>query len=273
MDRRVLAVGALVLVVFLSGCTVFGGGSDIDDEDLLQDADYEWNTTVNASITLDPAPLLSLSSDRYRAVIDIDGEETLDVHRERTFRGDDSLSIEALQFRFANGTIVNATHDGLGAVEESDYTEIQLPGATGQVAFTAEWGGSRWGDYGRSFRMPTYADGSYEVVLPEGARTGIPLLSRVAPSADERTVDDNQMTLYWEEPDSSRLSVRYYLLRDVYIVGTLVAIGGLVGIAGSIYYYRQIQRAKKVREEIGLDVEEELEDEDFGDDGPPPGMR
>lgn len=271
MNRRALAIGGLVLLVFLSGCTVFGGGGgEIDDDELQESADYEWNTSATASFNLTPAPLLSLSSDRYQAVIAVENE-TLSLHRERTFRGDDSVAIEALQFRFVNGTIVNATHSNLTAVEESEYTEIQMPADNGTVAYTARWSGSNWGTYGRSWRIPTFADGSYEVHLPEGGRTGIPLLSRVSPGPDATAVEDGRMTLTWDEPDRSRLSVRYYLIRDVYIVGGLVAIGLVVGSIGALYYYRQIQRARRVRDEIGLDIEEP--DDDFGNDGPPPGMR
>lgn len=271
MNRRALALSGLALLVFLSGCTFFGSsGGEIDDSDLLQEADYEWNTSANATFDLTPAPLLSLSSDRYRAVIEVEND-TLQIHRERTFRGDTSVEVEALQFRFPNGTVVNATHSNLTAVEESDYTEIRLPSEEGTVAYTARWGGSNWGTYGRSWTIPTFAEGSYEVHLPEGGRTGIPLLSRVAPSPDATAMENNRMILAWEEPDRSRLSVRYYLVRDLYIVGGLAAIGLLVGVVGTAYYYRQIKRAKRVREQIGIDVDEP--DDEFGNDGPPPGMR
>jgi hypothetical protein len=42
-------------------------------------------------------------------------------------------------------------------------------------------------------------------------------------------------------------------------------------VVGGLYYYRQIRSLRQQREEIGLDVE--TEDDDLGDDGPPPGMR
>lgn len=271
MNRRALAVGALVLVVFLSGCTFFGSGGEIDQEDLTQNATYDWEPNATASYNLSETSLLSLSSDRYQAVIQLEEQDRLEVYRERTFRGDTSLEVEALQFQFTNGTVVDATHPNLTAVEESDYTEIHLPAENGTVAFTARWGQSTWGTYGRSFRVPTFVDGSHQVTLPEGGRTGIPLLSRVTPSSDNATVVEDRLTHYWGEPDSSRIAVRYYQLRDLYILGGLVAIVGAIGIGGIVYYYRQIRRAQKQREDIGLDVD--YDDDDFGGDGPPPGMR
>lgn len=269
MNRRLLALGALVLLVALSGCSVFGGGGEIDEDELTADAEYDWETNATATYTISESALLSLSSDNYQAVIAVHNNSSVDVHRERTFRGDDAVSIRSLQFRFTNGTVVNATHDNLTAIEKSDHTEIQLPAENGSVGYTANWGGGSWGGYGRSWSTPTVVDGSHAVTLPDGGRVGIPFLSRVTPSEDETTVADNRMTIYWEEPDAGRIAVRYYLVRDVYILGTLIVIVTAIGVAGTVYYYRQIQRAKRMRKEVGFDIQD---DDDFGRDGPPPGM-
>lgn len=268
MNRRLLALGALVLLVTLSGCSVFGGGGEIDEGELTAEAEYEWETNATATYTLSESALLSLSSDNYKAVIDV-RNDTLEVHRERTFRGDDSLSIRSLQYRFPNGTVVNAAHANLTAVEKSDHTEIQLPAENGTVAYTANWGGGSWGGYGRSWSTPTFVDGSHAVTLPDGGRVGIPFASRVTPAEDRRTVADNRMTIYWEEPDSGSIAVRYYLVRDVYILGTLIVLVIAVGVVGTVYYYRQIRRAQRLRKEVGFDIQDE---DDFGRDEPPPGM-
>lgn len=270
MNRRGLALLALVVMVSLSGCSVFGGGGEIDEDELTEPATYDWETNATAAYTITEAALLSLSSDSYQAVIQVEEEDTLQVHRERTFRGDDAVSLRSLQFRFPNGTVVNATHANLTAIEESDYTEIHLPASNGTVAFTASWGASSWGGYGRSWSTPTYVDGSYSITLPEGARVGIPFLSRVTPGDYESTVENDTMTLYWEEPDSSRIAVRYYLVRDLYILGTIVAIVSTVGFVGSVYYYRKIREARKLRQEVGFDIK--TEDDDLDDNRPPPGM-
>lgn len=272
MKRRLLAVSALAFVLVLSGCTVFGGSSEIDEGDLLDEAEYEWETNATATFFLDEAPLLSLSSDRYQAVVQVEGNESVTIHRDRTFRGDDSVAIRALQFRFPNGTVVNATHQNLTAVEHSDTTEISLPAENGTVAYTAEWGASSWGSYGRTWRTPTFVEGSYAVNLPEGARVGIPFLSRVVPGGSERTVENDRTRIFWEDPDSSTILIRYYLTRDLYLLGTIVTIIGTIGIVGTVYYYRQIKRARKKRQNVGFDIPDD-EDDSFGGDGPPPGFR
>ena len=255
--RRLLAVAGLALLVFLAGCSVFGGG-EIDEEDLLGEQDYDWS--ANATATYD----LSVSSSSYTAVLRVENRSTLEIHRSNVFTGDDAVSIEALQFQFQNGTVVNATHTGLNATEGSDETVIGLPAEDGKVAWTASRSGKQWS-------TPVFVDGSHQVHLPESTRVGVPFLSQTSPSADRSTVEDDQMTLFWEEPDSSSISIRYYLVRDLYIFGA-IAIGGLViGVGGSVYYVRQIREAQQKREEVGLDID--YDDDDFGDGGPPPGMR
>lgn len=258
MNRRRLALLAVVAVVFLSGCGLFGGG-EIDEEDLVGEQDYNWDSNATTSVDL------GVSSNAYGAVIDVEGQDSLDVYVESTFRGESSVTIEALQFQFENGTIVNATHPGLTAIEGSDATTIELPAENGSVAYTAPRGG-------KSYASPVFADGDYEVVLPERARVGIWGLSRTSPSADETVLEDDRMRLYWEEFErGDTLVVRYYLVRDLYLFGGLMALAISLGIGGFTYYYRQIRRAKKKREDVGLDVD--MEDDDVGDDGPPPGMR
>lgn len=272
-DRRVLAVGGLVLVLFLSGCIGFGGSGEIDEEELTTDAEYDWDTDATASYNVTTTSLLSFSSNSYQAVITVENRSTLSIHRSTLFRGDRSVSIEGLQFRFPNGTVVDATHENLTAIEGSDETEIQLPAENGTVGYTADWGGTTraWGGSPRTWRVQTPVEGSHEVVMPDGARTDIPLLSLTSPGGHETSVENNRAHIYWEDLDSSSVTVRYYLVRDLYLFGGLFLVAGLVGVAGAVYYYRGIQRAREKREEVGLDIEQD--DDDFGDDGPPPGVR
>lgn len=259
MNRKRLALLAVVAAVFLSGCGIFGGGGEISDDDLLEEQEYRWDSNATATYDLD------VSSDSYTAVLNLTNREELKINTESAIQGDQSVGIEALQFQFRNGTVVNATHQNLTAREGSDATTIELPAENGTVGFTAPRNGKSWS-------TPTFVTGDYLVYLPESARVGIPLLSRATPGADEQTLDGDQMTLYWEEiEEDETLSVRYYLVRDLYLFGGLFALAVSVGIGGFTYYYRQIRRAKKKREDVGLDVE--VEDDDVGDDGPPPGMR
>jgi len=256
IDRRVLAVGALVAVVLLSGC--LGGGGEIDEDELTGDAEYNWDTDANATYDVTTASLLSFSSNDYQAVIGVENRSTLSLHRSTLLRGDQPISIEALQFRFPNGTVVDASHGNLTAVEGSGETEIRLPAENGTVGYTANWGGATraWGGSPRTLRLQTPVEGSHEVIMPDSARTDIPLLSLTSPGGHETTVEDNRPHLYWEDLDSGSITVRYYLVRDLFLFGGLFALAGLVSIGGAVYYYRGIQRAREKREEVGLDVEQ-----------------
>lgn len=256
MNRRAFALGAVVVLVFLSGCSAFGGG-EIDEDDLLGEQEYDWN--ANATATYD----LSVSSEAYTAVIEVDNQTTFTVYRSTAFRGDQSLSIETLRFQFENGTVVNATHSNLTATEKSEETELGLPAANGTVAWTSPRSGKQWS-------TPVFVEASHQVRLPESTRVGIPFLSQTSPSADRSTVEDDQMTLFWEEPDGD-ISVRYYLVRDLYIFGSIAFIALILGGGGIIYYLREIREAQQKRQEVGLEVEQDSDD--IGDDGPPPGMR
>lgn len=257
MNRRRLALLALVAAVFISGCGIFGGG-EISEDDLLEDQEYNWD--VNATATFD----LDVSSSAYTAVVEVENQSELEIHRESWIRGDRSIGIEALQFRFANGTVVNASHRGLTAIEGSDETTIELPAGNGTVGYTASRNGKSWS-------VPTPVSGTHRLDLPESTRVGIPLLSRTSPSTDDSVVEDDQMTLYWDEIDrGDTIAVRYYLVRDLWLFGGLFALSMSLLVGGVTYYYRQIRRAKKKREEVGLDIDY---DDDTGDDGPPPGMR
>lgn len=258
MNRRHRALLAVAAAVFLAGCGFFGGG-EIDQSALTSDQEYDWESNATASIDL------GVSSNTYTAVVNVSEQSSLSVYREDTFRGESSVPIEALQFRFSNGTVVNATHSGLTASQGSDETTVELPAENGSVAFTAPREGKSWAS-------PAFIGGEYELHLPEGTRVGLWGLSRTTPDPDETVVEDDRMTIYWEGVErGDPLSVRYYLVRDLYLFGGVGAVALSLGVGGLVYYYRQIRRARSKREEVGLDVE--TEDDDIGDDGPPPGMR
>ncbi|SDK08006.1 hypothetical protein SAMN05216226_1177 [Halovenus aranensis] len=257
MNRRVLAIVALAALVFLSGCSILGGGGEIDEDDLLGDQEYDWNTTANATYDL------SVSSDSFAAVVAAQNRSSIAVSQSTAFRGDQSVSVADLKFQFVNGTVVNATHPGLTAEKGSDETEIQLPARNGTVAWVESRSGKQWS-------VPVVAEGSHEVRLSNSSRVGIPLLSRTSPDPDESSVENDQMTLYYDDIDGGSIAVRYYLVRDLYLFGGIGAVALLVGGGGAIYYLRGVRAAQTKREEVGLDVET---DDDPGDDGPPPGMR
>lgn len=274
MNRRhLLAVAGLLVLVALAGCSVLTGSGEIDDEDLLEERTYDWETNATASYNVTTSSLLSFSSNRYEGVIRVENRSRLSLDRSTLFRGDRPVSLEALQFRFTNGTVVNATHDNLTAVRDSDETEIELPDTYGQVGYTATWGSATTalGGSPRRWSINTAVEGSHEVRMPEGSRTALPFLSRTSPGGHNTTVEDDRAVIRWgEDFDSSSIAVRYYLSRDLWLFGSILLIASLVALGGSLYYYRAIQRARKQREEYGLDIN--YDDDEF-DDGPPPGMR
>jgi len=249
MNRRYLALCALGLVVVLTGCLGGGGPSD---EELNQNATYDWNTTANGT--------LWISADSYKSVYRIDNRTHFSVYQRDAFNNRNPLPIRALKFRYPNGTVVNATAFEVNT--NDDRTRMKLPNRDGRLAFTAE-------KNGKSVRTPTFADGSYEVVLPRSTNVGIPLLSRVNPGGYERDRVDGRVHLRWSDADSDTLLVEYYLDRDILIFGGFFGLLLLVAVGGSAYYWRQIRTLEKRREEVGLDVEDE---DDPRDQGPPPGM-
>jgi len=261
MRRRVLALCGLALLVFLAGCS-FGGG-EIPEDELTGEADYDWETDANASFTLQDSERFSFASETYAAVIDVGNQSSLGVYQVGTIQGESAIQIEALQFRYPNGTVVNATHGNLTAVQGSDSTELRLPAANGTVGYTSARDGKRW-------VTPAYVDGEYEVTLPAGGRVGLPLLSRAVPGGYETSVADNRMTVRWDDPDRDQVVVRYYLVQDLYLLGGIAGFAAVVALGGLLYYYRSIRAARQKREDVGLDVE--MDDDEFGDD-PPPGMR
>jgi len=142
---------------------------------------------------------------------------------------------------------------------------VTLPQAGGQLGFTANR------PKAKEFSTPTFVDGSHsvEVTLPPGARVGVPLLSQVRPGASDKRVEDNRMTVRWNDTGSS-IHLRFYLARDLLIFGGIAGVLALVGIGGAVYYFRQIKVLERRREEIAPDVD--TEDDDLDDGGPPPGM-
>ncbi len=273
-NKRLLALAGLAFLVFLAGCSVLTGSGEIDQDDLLEDAEYDWDRNATASYDVTTSSLLSFSSNRYQSVVHLENQSTLVLDRSTLFRGDRPVSVEALQFQFTNGTVVNATHPGLTAVRGSDETEIDVPAPNGSVGYTATWGSSTTalGGSPRQWRVNTPVEGSHEVRMPNGSRTDLPFLSRTAPGSHETTVEDDRAVIRWgDDFDSSSIVVRYYLARDLWLFGGLFIIGSTLAIGGVLYYRRAIQRARKKREEVGLDVE--YEEDDSSNDGPPPGMR
>ncbi|PSP82960.1 hypothetical protein BRC83_07930 [Halobacteriales archaeon QS_1_68_17] len=250
--RGLAALGLLAVLVGLAGCSTILGPGEPNQERLNEPAEYDWETDATASI--------NVSRSSYTAVYRINGS-TMQVYRTDGLGTENPLSLTGLKFRYPNGTVVNAS--ALEVSKTRKRTVLEFPTEEGQVAFTAP-------RQGKTFATPVFVTGTYEVTLPPGARVGVPLLSQVRPGGYRTDVQNDRMTIRWNEVETNSLSVRYYLARDLWLFGGLVALAFVVGAGGVAYYVRQIRELERRREEVGLDVD--TEDDDLGG-GPPPGMR
>jgi len=263
MQRRHLALLSVLALVALAGCTGIFGPEEVDSEKLNENASYDWDTEANASITLNRTS--------YRAVYRLPNNSSFTIYNRDDLGREESVPVSALRFRFDNGTVISPANTSLSAQRTGRSTVINLPNnSSGQVAYSAP-------RQGKSFSTPAYLQGeNYTVTLPPGRRVGIPLLSQVTPNGYETDVNEttNRQTVTWTEPvDTRSIRVRFYLERDLYVFGGLALVAIVVGSVGTVYYWRQLQEVRRRRKEAGIDLEEEYEDDDFGDDGPPPGMR
>jgi hypothetical protein len=235
--RRTLAVILLGVLVFTAGCGALGSG-EVDEDDLTEDVDHDWNRTANATF--------DLGKDSYRAIYHMGEMESVELYRPRDIESRDPVDPKGLSFRYPNGTIVDLT---TANVERSDgATVVTPPVKNGSIGFAGERKNKR-------LVVPTNVDGSYEVILPENGWVRYPFLGQVAPGADERTVEDGRTHLRWEDPSGDQLAVEYYLVRDLLLLGGVVVLSGAVIIGGGAYFFIRIRRLRRRRDEIGLEVD------------------
>lgn len=259
MNRRLVLAGVVVaLLTITAGCSAlpFFGDDSFSKERLDEEppgGDYAWNET-DAKVTI------WVLDGQFKAIYDLNGTEQLELFR-RDFRSKYPLGIRAVQFRYPNGTVINGSQ--LSIRKKNNNAVVTLPDANGSVALTAD-------AENKHFRLPNYLAGSYEVVLPENMRIGIPIVGDVSPGGATVSQDDQgRVHIHWDDA-SANIAIRYYLQRDIYIFGGVLLLIFLLGGGGALYRYWQIQSLREVREEVGLDVD--TEDDEF-DRGPPPGMQ
>ncbi|MFB6179658.1 MAG: DUF5803 family protein [Halorientalis sp.] len=249
--RLFVAVGVLALVVGLAGCSSVLGPGKPDPKKIQQNVSYDWNTSANATF--------NVTKDEYTAVYVIDNRSSIDLYRRDALGTKHPLDIEGVKFRYQNGTVKNVSVENVDLKRKKAV--VTLPASDGKLAFRAPRSGKQFG-------MPTFVTGTYEVTLPPGARVQIPILAQVSPRGYQTSLDDDRVTLSWDDVESRSVSVRWYLARDLLLFGALFVLLVVLGAAGIVYYLRQIRELEARREEVGLDV-------DTGDDsgkGPPPGM-
>ena len=258
--RHLLAVAALAALTLSSGCLgggLFGGGSVSNAQLGEQSAcgDYRWNADVDAHITI-------TEQSTFCAVYQLEGG-SLTLHTRDGFGGQVPLSVSAVKYRYPNGTVISGAELRRrgGSIERTDKaTEVSLPDGVsgGQFAFNAPSSPKR-------FSLPTFVDGSYELVLPPHRRVDFFLFGTVSPQpAATPTVDDRGRThIRWKGVTEDAITVQFYHQRDLTIFAAIVGALSVVAVGGLLYYQRQIRRLERRRER-------EDADDDLGD-GPPPG--
>lgn len=260
--RKKLALVALVALIVSSGCLSLITGNEVPDDRLDQPPEqrYTWNTQTDVHITVSDhatfQAVYNLSAD------DFDGQ--LDLYRRDALGTQTPLRIRSLRYRYPNGTVINGSQiDDQGGVVDAKRERliIEPPADGGHLAYTADSTPKR-------FALPTYVDGSYTVVLPEDRRVSVPLFGRVTPGADDVSLEQNQVTIRWDNVETQNIVVQYYIQRDLQIFAVAAGVLSLVGIVGLAFYRRQLQEIRERREDLGLTVD--VEDDDRDD--PPPGM-
>ncbi|THE62847.1 hypothetical protein D8Y22_20520 [Salinadaptatus halalkaliphilus] len=257
MNRRlVLASIAVVLLVSLAGCSMIFGG--ISDEELDREQEYDDLRDHEADVVIDIEDAGLITNDEFRAVYDLNETDELSLYRSNIYR-ETPLDVHSVRYWYPNGTVVTGSE--LDIDQSRSSTEVRVPDGNGTLAFSGDAGS-------RTFQLPAYIHGSYDVVLPEGYRTSNFLFGSANPGGAEREIVDDREHLHWESVDST-ISLRYYQTRDIPLFLGLIGVVAVLGGAGLAYSYHQMKRLREQREELGLDVE--IDDE--SDRDPPPGRK
>lgn len=236
MRRRLLAVGMLALLTVLAGCAgPFGGGLDTSRAD--EDADYDWDTTADATLTVE--------NDRVLAVYRVENRSTIEIYGFRRFGNERPLDPVAVRFRHPNGTVVGP--EAMAFSTANSRTVIELPASEGQLGVTLPKNGKR-------VRTPVPVEGSHEMILPENAHVRYYLLGRVVPEADERVEEaDGLVHLRWDDVSRDRIVVEYYLERDLVIFTAVLAVAGLAILGGLVFFWLQLRTLRERREQVAWD--------------------
>lgn len=242
MRRRWLLVAlAVVLLSASAGCM---GQSAVSDQQLGQSASYDWGSPAAANATV----AVNATGGHYRAVMNLTGrnETKLRFAQASQLGGTNPVSVSAIQFRYPNGTVVNAS--SIAVSQSNSAVTVTVPSKRGEFAYTAPMGGG-------SLSVPVVLSGaSYDVVLPPSTRVDIPVFGTVSPGGYERTTSGDRTRLHWASVNADSIGVHFFLMRDVYLFGGLLAAAAILAVLVVAYFRYRIRQLERDREESGLDV-------------------
>ncbi|AGB15896.1 hypothetical protein Halru_1282 [Halovivax ruber XH-70] len=236
--RLVLAALAVTALLLVAGCT----SNQIPDEQLDSEYDYSDLRERNATVAIDLEAGGLLDDGSFAAVYDLEDTDEIDVYRSGLF-SDSPLDVESVRFWYANGTVVNGSE--LAVDRGQSQTTISLPASNGTVAFSGAAGK-------KSFSLPAFRSGSYNVTLPANQRSSSLILGSVSPGGFERSIHDDTETLQWESVDEP-LSLQYYHERDVWIFYGAIALAVVGGGIAAAATYRRLAQLRRQRAEMGIE--------------------
>lgn len=245
MKRRLAIVCLLVLSVSAGCMTPSDVGSNLDlglglGEQADQNTTYDWNTSANATLTLE--------SNQYHSVYELEKKQ-LKLYTHGIFGSERSLNVRAVKYRYPNGTIITTDNSDLSVDKSNDQTVLKAPSGDGKIAFTTD-------KRPKTLSMPVFLETknpSYEIILPQNMSVDIPVVSSVKPGGYETTTEDGRVHIVWKSLEANSIAIRYYLTRDLYIFGAVLGLGLIGGLIGVGYYLFQIRRLKRLRKQIEIE--------------------
>ncbi|MEF8771910.1 DUF5803 family protein [Halodesulfurarchaeum sp.] len=235
--RRILVVVALAGLLVLAGCL---GGGVVEEAKLTESATYDWDTSADTSV--------NITGGSYQAVLRLENRTNVSLFGPGEFGGEAALPVQAVKYRYPNGTVRNVSV--LSVSEQDERTLIETPVAGGQVAYTAQVRSS-------DLYLPVAVNGSHSVTLPPGAEVGLPIIGGATPSGSDITRSDERIMLTWSNPDSHIITIDYYQERNLYIFGGLLGIAAVIAGAGLVYFRAQLRSLTARRGEMSPQEERE----------------
>ncbi len=211
--RRGAALLAVALLAVTAGCTGAFSGSLTDEQLGDEPAEpYQWDADTDVYIVVSPDA-------SFRVVYDIPTNRSeMRLYRRDGFGGTNPIPVSAVRYQYPNGTVINGTEFAAhgGSIEQtSDAVVVEFPHASGngtsdgtagsgnetarngtanetaEFAFTSEGTPKR-------FTLPTFREGSHELVLPPNRSVDFFLFGNVVPREDEKTEIDHRTHLRWD---------------------------------------------------------------------------